>query len=284
MEAGQSTPKKSSELKQRVIAGLGGLGLILLALFGHPWGYFVLFMLIGVLTQWEFYQLVGLRQKRYLQVYGVLLGVTTNLIVFLHFYQPSVVFSSRYFSLIFPILFVVFLVELYQKNNESPFQDISWWLLGIIYTALPFALLHFIAFDTANGIYSPTNVLGVLFLIWANDIGAYFAGKAFGRTPLFPRISPKKTKEGSVGGVLFTLFVAAGMIFTFNDRDDWKWFVIAGIVIITGTYGDLVESMFKRSIQIKDSGSAIPGHGGFLDRFDAFLLAIPFIVAFLQIF
>lgn len=283
MEAGQSTPKKSSELKQRVIAGLGGLGLILLALFGHPWGYFGLFMLIGVLTQWEFYQLAGLRPKRYLRMYGVLLGITVNLLVFLHFYQPSLAFSPRYYSLVFPALFIVFLVELYRKNNASPFQDIGWWFLGLVYTALPFALLHFIAFDQ-TGTYSPTNVLGVLFLIWANDIGAYFAGKAFGKTPLFPRISPKKTQEGSIGGVLLTFAVATFLIFTFNDRDDWKWFVIAGIVVVMGTYGDLIESMFKRSIQIKDSGNTIPGHGGFLDRFDALLLAVPFIVAFLQIF
>ena len=282
MEAGQNTPKKSSELKQRVIAGVGGLGLILLALFGHPWGYFVLFMLIGVLTQWEFYQLVGLRKKRYLEVYGILLGVLANIEIFFSFYEPWAAISPKFYLLTFPILFIVFLLELYKKDNEAPFQDIGWWLLGIIYTALPFALLHFIAFD--GGSYSPTNVLGVLFLIWANDIGAYFMGKAFGKTPLFPRISPKKTREGSLGGVLLTLLIAAVVIFTFNDRDDWKWFVIAGIVIVTGTYGDLVESMFKRSIQIKDSGSTIPGHGGFLDRFDAFLLAIPFIVAFLQIF
>lgn len=283
MEGSKPSARKNTELKQRVIAALGGLGLILLALFGHPWGYFVLFMLIGVLTQWELYQLVGFAKKRYLQIYGVLLGALTNTAIFLFFYRPAFSIEPKYYILIFPALFVVFLVELYQKNSQNPFQDMGWWLLGIFYAALPFALLHFIAFDTPKT-YSPTNILGVLFLIWANDIGAYFAGKAFGKTHLFPRISPKKTREGSVGGVLFTLLVVIGMTFFFNDLPNWKWFVIAGIVVIMGTYGDLVESMFKRSIQIKDSGSAIPGHGGFLDRFDALLLSTPFIVAFLQIF
>lgn len=283
MEARKSTQKNSGELKRRVITGLAGLALILGALFWNPWSYFVLFMLIALLTQWEFYHLAGLGKKRYLQVYGVILSIVANTLIFLSFYHPLPASFTRLYMLVFPALFLVFLVELYHKNNASPFQDLGWWFLGILYTALPFALLHFVAFYVP-GKYSPTNVLGILFLIWANDIGAYFAGKAFGKNFLFPRISPKKTWEGSVGGGLFTLLIAIGLALLFKDLAGWQWFGAMVIVILAGTFGDLVESMFKRSIQIKDSGNTIPGHGGFLDRFDALLMSIPFIVAFLQIF
>lgn len=283
MEARKSTQKNNGELKRRVITGLAGLALILGALFWNPWSYFVLFMLIALLTQWEFYHLAGLGKKRYLQIYGVILSIVANILIFLSFYQPLPTSVTRFYILVFPALFLVFLIELYRKNNASPFQDLGWWFLGILYTALPFALLHFVAFYVP-GKYSPTNILGILFLIWANDIGAYFAGKAFGKNFLFPRISPKKTWEGSVGGGLFTLLVAIGLALLFKDLAGWQWFGAMVIVILAGTFGDLVESMFKRSIQIKDSGNTIPGHGGFLDRFDALLMSIPFIVAFLQIF
>lgn len=282
-KAKEETKKTGSELKQRVIAGLAGLGLILGALFWHPWSYFSIFLLIALLTQREFYQLTGLSKKLDLQIYGIVLGAIINVLIFLSFYQPLPVTATKFYFLILPALFIAFLVELYRKNNPTPFQDLGWWFLGILYTAIPFALLHFVAFYVP-GKYSPTNVLGVLFLIWANDIGGYFAGKAFGKHFLFPRISPKKTWEGSIGGALFAILIAMGVSLLFKDLQSWQWFGAMFIVIFAGTCGDLVESMFKRSIQIKDSGSSIPGHGGFLDRFDALLMAIPFIVAFLQIF
>lgn len=278
----QNDKKGNSELKQRVIAGLAGLGLILGALFWHPLSYFAIFLLIALLTQREFYQLTGLRQKQGLQIYGIVLGIATNLLVFISFYQP-LPNAHKFYFLAFPALFIAFVIELYRKNNPTPFQDLGWWFLGILYTALPFALLHFVAFYVTDK-YSPTNVIGVLFLIWANDVGAYFAGKSFGKHALFPRISPKKTWEGSIGGVISAFLIALALSFFFKDLQPWQWFGLMLIVVLAGTCGDLVESMFKRSIKIKDSGSTIPGHGGFLDRFDALLMAIPFIVAFLQIF
>lgn len=282
-KAEQANKKGSSELKQRVIAGLSGLGLILGALFWHPWSYFGIFLLIALLTQREFYQLTNLREKQDLQVYGILLGIITNVLVFLSFYQPLPVAIHKFYFLVFPALFIAFVLELYRKNNPTPFQDLGWWFLGLLYTSIPFALLHFVAFYVPSK-YSPTNVLGVLFLIWANDVGAYFAGKSFGKHSLFPRISPKKTWEGSIGGVITAFLIAVALSFFFKDLQSWQWFGLMVIVALAGTCGDLIESMFKRSIHIKDSGSTIPGHGGFLDRFDALLMAIPFIVAFLQIF
>ena len=118
-------------------------------------------------------------------------------------------------------------------------------------------------------------------MVWATDIGAYFAGRKFGKNKLYPLVSPKKTWEGSIGGVVITILIAILMSFFFKECTMTQWIVLAIIVVIFGSIGDLVESMLKRSYSIKDSGTLLPGHGGFLDRFDAFIFLIPFATAYL---
>lgn len=126
--------------------------------------------------------------------------------------------------------------------------------------------------------------MGMVLIIWASDTGAYFAGITMGKRKLFERVSPKKTWEGSIGGGVLALGMAFLLSKFFHDLMPYEWFTAAIIIVIAGIYGDLVESLFKRTIEIKDSGTAIPGHGGFLDRFDSLILAIPFIVVFIEIF
>ena len=130
--------------------------------------------------------------------------------------------------------------------------------------------------------YSYQIIIGLFLILWASDTGAYFAGIQFGKRKLFERVSPKKSWEGSVGGAILSLAFALGVSHFFKDLEVWQWIVISLITIVCGTYGDLVESLFKRSMQIKDSGKKLPGHGGFLDRFDGLLLSVPFIVIFLK--
>ena len=127
-------------------------------------------------------------------------------------------------------------------------------------------------------------MLGCLLILWANDTGAYFAGIRFGKTKLFERISPKKSWEGAFGGAVLGLIFAYLLSGYFTSLAVWQWMCIGLIIVICGDYGDLIESQLKRSIEIKDSGNALPGHGGFLDRFDGLLISAPFIVAFLEIF
>jgi phosphatidate cytidylyltransferase len=153
--------------------------------------------------------------------------------------------------------------------------------MGIIYVSLPFSLLNISVFF--KGTYSYHVIMGTMLILWACDTGAYFSGKAFGRRKLFQRISPKKTWEGSIGGGILAVTVGILFSYIFTDLPMWKWICISVIIVIAGTYGDLVESLFKRSINIKDSGKSIPGHGGFLDRFDSLLLSAPFIAAFIKI-
>ncbi|MEO0775984.1 MAG: phosphatidate cytidylyltransferase, partial [Bacteroidota bacterium] len=124
-------------------------------------------------------------------------------------------------------------------------------------------------------------VFGLLLLTWSNDTAAYLVGSRIGKTPLFPRISPKKTWEGSLGGVVITFLIAFLISQWFREHSTKQWLVLAGIVAIFGSTGDLVESMLKRSENIKDSGNLLPGHGGVLDRFDAFIFLLPFATAYL---
>lgn len=176
----------------------------------------------------------------------------------------------------------IFLIKLYRPLDKKPFTSIAFTILGIVYVALPFSLMSMIVFR--YGDYNPLIAIGILLILWASDTGAYFAGTRFGKRKLFERISPKKSWEGSIGGTILAILMSIVVGYNFELLPLWQWIGVATLIVVGGTYGDLVESLFKRSILIKDSGNFIPGHGGFLDRFDGLLIAVPFIVAFLKIF
>jgi phosphatidate cytidylyltransferase len=175
----------------------------------------------------------------------------------------------------------VYIIKLYKKFERKPFTNIAFTFLGIFYIAIPFALLNIVAFD--NGVYNYEIIVGCLLILWASDTGAYFAGTFLGKRKLFERISPKKTWEGFFGGALLALLFAYGLSNFFHSFTMLQWFIVGVIIVIGGTFGDLIESLLKRSIEIKDSSNALPGHGGFLDRFDGLLISVPFIAAYLEI-
>jgi phosphatidate cytidylyltransferase len=227
----------------------------------------------------EFYKLAGLDGYLPLRFWGILSGV---LIYTLSFMVQMDLIEPVIFYLIFPLSSIIYFIKLYKKSDEQPFTNIAYTFLGILYVALPFSLLHVIAFCT--GSYQFDLVTGILLLTWASDTGGYFAGTLFGKTKLFQRISPKKSWEGFIGGAILTLVIAFLLSNFVVILPLWKWMTIGILTVTAGTYGDLVESLFKRSIKIKDSGESLPGHGGFLDRFDALLLSLPFIAAFLKLF
>jgi phosphatidate cytidylyltransferase len=268
-----------SNLQQRIIAAIFGVAIILSAILYNEWTFLLLFCAISILTQLEFYKLLGLDGNQPLTYYGTMCGVFINVITFL--IEKEVISFQNYF-LISPLVTMIFFIKLYKKRDLKPFQNIAFTFLGIIYVAIPFSLLSVLALR--GGIYNYEIVLGCLLLLWATDIGAYFAGTYFGRRKLFERVSPKKSWEGAAGGAFFAAVVAFVLGIYFKSHYPWEWYCIAGLMVVSGTLGDLVESLFKRSIAIKDSGSTIPGHGGFLDRFDSLLLSTPFIVTFVKIF
>lgn len=275
----RSTLNNLSNLQQRVIAAaIGGL-IIVGAIMWNEWAYFSIFFLLCTFTLQEFYKLVGLDGNLPLKTYGTISGLFIFTLTFLIEKQYL---GFQYYFLISPVVSCIFFIKLYKKTEQKPFTNIAFTFLGIIYVAIPFALINLCVFS--QGPYSYQIILGSLFLLWASDTGAYFAGVNFGKTKLFERVSPKKSWEGLMGGAISALLTAVLLSFSFTDLVLWQWHCIAIIIVVAGTYGDLVESLFKRSMSIKDSGSSIPGHGGFLDRFDGLLLSAPFIVTFLRIF
>lgn len=271
--------KKYSNLTQRIITAFVGAAVIVFCIVYSEWTYFGVFFLICLLSLIEFYTLSGLDGMAPQKTFGTISG----LIIFsLSYFIERQDISYRYYFLIFPLISCVYMIKLYKKFERKPFTNIAFTFLGIFYVAVPFALLNIAAFE--HGFYNFQIIFGCLFILWATDTGAYFAGTYFGKSKLFERISPKKSWEGALGGAALAFVFAFVIARYFDTLEFWQWMGITSIIIVGGVYGDLVESLLKRSIEIKDSGTALPGHGGFLDRFDGLLISAPFIVAFLEIF
>ncbi|MEM8568122.1 MAG: phosphatidate cytidylyltransferase [Bacteroidota bacterium] len=270
---------KYSNLKQRIIAAFFGAFVIIGSTYYSQWSYFFIFVSISIITQLEFYKNVGLDGMIPLKTFGTFCG---SLIFGLSFFIEGGFIDKKYYYAIFPVAACVYMIYLYRKKSIKPFRGIAFTFLGIMYVAIPFALINIIAFHP--GLYSGDLIVGSMLILWASDTGAYFAGVRFGKRKLFKRVSPKKSWEGSVGGLTLAIAMAYGVAHYTSTLTLIDWLVIGLIIVVMGTYGDLVESLFKRSIEIKDSGSLIPGHGGFMDRFDGLLLAAPFIIAYLKLF
>ncbi|MFZ6000685.1 MAG: phosphatidate cytidylyltransferase [Bacteroidota bacterium] len=268
-----------SNLTQRIITAILGAAAIVFGIVFSEWTYFAIFFIICLFSLIEFYNLAGLDGMLPQKTFGTISGL---IIYSLSFFIERGDISYRYYFLFFPLISCVYIIKLYKKFERKPFTNIAFTFLGIFYVAIPFALLNIAAFE--NGFYDFQIIFGCLFILWATDTGAYFAGTYFGRRKLFERISPKKSWEGALGGALLAYIFAFTIAYFFHSLEFWKWMVVAAIIIVGGVFGDLVESLLKRSIEIKDSGDALPGHGGFLDRFDGLLISAPFIVAFLEIF
>ena len=276
-----NTPlRKYNNLTQRIITGVLGSAAIIAGVCVSEWTYCAVFFIIVLFSLLEFYKLAGLDGLVPQKWFGTLCGVA---IFLLSFYIERGAISYRFYFLIFPIVSCVYMIKLYKKFERKPFTNIAFTFLGIVYVAVPFALLNVAVFDD-HGTYNFEIIFGCLFILWASDTGAYFAGTFLGKRKLFERISPKKSWEGFFGGAALALIFAYGMSMYLHTLTLLQWMTVALIIIIGGTFGDLVESLLKRSIEIKDSGTSIPGHGGFLDRFDGLLISAPFIVAYLEIF
>jgi phosphatidate cytidylyltransferase len=274
-----SSITKYNNLTQRIITGFLGAAAIITAVCINEWTYCIVFFIICLFSLLEFYKLAGLDGVLPQKTFGTICGVSIFLLSFL---IEKGTISYRYYFLIFPIVSCVYMIKLYKKFERKPFTNIAFTFLGIFYVAVPFALLNIAAFE--NGSYNYEIIFGCLFILWASDTGAYFAGTFFGKSKLFERISPKKSWEGFFGGALLALLFTYGLSEFFHSITLLQWIVVGLLIIVGGAFGDLVESLLKRSIEIKDSGSSIPGHGGFLDRFDGLLISAPFIVAYLEIF
>jgi phosphatidate cytidylyltransferase len=230
---------------------------------------------------WEFYGLAEKTGAKPNKTLGIILGIVTYSVVIPYHFPVDVPFH-KIALIALPLVVIIAIAELYRKK-DNPFTNIAYTIFGVVYVVLPFALFNFFVSDLIT--YEYHFALGFFCMVWANDTGAYLSGKAFGKHKLFERISPNKTWQGSVGGVILTIGVAVLFSWIWDNNFDGlvHWLVVAVIIGVVGGLGDLVESMFKRSIDVKDSGNIMPGHGGILDRFDAVLLAAPCVFAYIML-
>ena len=182
------------------------------------------------------------------------------------------------------LLLYMMISELYLKK-ENPILNWAYSMFSQLYIALPFAMLNILAFNydpTYSSVsYNPILPLSIFIFLWLNDTGAYCIGSLIGKHRLFERISPKKSWEGSIGGGVVAIGVSFVLAHYFPFMSMWEWAGLALVVVIFGTWGDLTESLLKRQLHVKDSGTILPGHGGMLDRFDSALMAIPAAVAYI---
>ncbi|TCV12906.1 phosphatidate cytidylyltransferase [Sphingobacterium alimentarium] len=259
----------------RAITGLFFIIVLIGALLLGEVVFTLFFSLVGLGALYEFYGIVKSEANKPNVWLGMLSALTLAILIGLHCigYIPF-----KYVWLFIPMISLIFIVSLYQKR-ALPFNDIGYTLLGIMYACIPF--LFFVALGFISGTFNHYIPLGFLIILWANDTGAYLSGRSFGKHKLFERISPNKTWQGFIGGVLFAMLIALNLEQYFGSLAKWEWVTMATIIGIFGTLGDLVESMLKRSLNVKDSGNILPGHGGLLDRFDGLLIAAPLVFLFL---
>ena len=270
----------------RTITGILFVATIVVC-FLNPTAMIFLFALVTGLTVWEF---TGLVNDRSGVAVNRFISTVAGVYFFLAMAGTCSGFTSSTVFIPYLITIIYLLVaELYAKQ-EDPVHDWAYTMMSQMYVVLPFSLLNMLAFRAApEGImYVYTLPLSVFVFLWVNDTGAYCCGSLFGKHKLFPRVSPGKSWEGSIGGGVFVL-AAAALVWYLTDTYDmnptgmgmWEWMGLGLTVVVFGTWGDLVESLFKRTLGIKDSGNILPGHGGMLDRFDSSLLAIPAAVVYL---
>ena len=233
------------------------------------------------------------------------IGMLLASFLYIYFFLNAIGFLPiRFIWLFLPLVSLIYINELFFRENR-PIHNIAFTLLGILYIALPFALFNYLIFsvsndlnstvdgekDIVNFLFQPQNMvhysyqllLGIIFIHWTNDTGAYLIGVPFGKHKLWKRISPKKSWEGLAGGAVFAFVTVYLLSRFFPVLNLSNWLVIGFIVVIFGTFGDLIESLLKRHAGVKDSGSILPGHGGFLDRYDSVIFSLPVIYAYLQI-
>lgn len=260
----------------RAITGFFFIVVLIGSILLGKYSFVVFFSLLGVCSLYEFYGIVKQQDGvKPLRSVGILTATVISVLISL--YCLAIV-PLNMIWLFLPCVSFIFILPLY-LNHEKPFHDIAYTLGGLWYAAFPF--FFFVSLGFVKGSYNAAIPLGFLIILWANDTGAYLAGRSFGRRKLFERISPNKTWEGFIGGIALALLVSLNLEQYFGALLKWQWASVAVIIGVFGTLGDLVESMLKRSLGVKDSGKILPGHGGFLDRFDGLLIAAPLVFLFL---
>ena len=260
------------ELLVRAISALVYTVVIISSILYSKESFYIVFYLLMCLCLFEFKNLIKLSYQWTF--------VVASLIYFRFSYLPVFDFKYLHFFLIVSI-FVPFIYQVIKPKVRLTSSKLGHYLLTLAYISIPFTLLTQIPFIDND--YHPKIIIGFFILIWINDSFAYFVGSTIGKNKLYEKISPNKTIEGALGGLIAAVISAYFISIFFTSLSYFNWTIIALITVIFGVLGDLMESKFKREAEVKDSGSLIPGHGGFLDRLDSVIFAAPFVYVYLHI-
>jgi len=292
-------------MKNVLTRSISGVFLILIVV-GSVWfnslSNFLLFLFILIFGMHEFYRL----SKAANYYPNEKLGIASGIIIYtLSYFVAANVVDINILAIILPLPIFIAIAEMY-RQKKNPINNISITIFGLIYLALPLSLIHFMVLspyssgnepDIINTLskssplntqlhdvyYSSIIIIGYFIIQWVSDTGAFVFGVSFGKHRLFERISPKKSWEGAIGGFIATIGAAFLVHQIYPHLALVHWIVISLIITLFGIFGDLIESLFKRSVNVKDSGKIMPGHGGILDRFDSTLIALPMVYFYLQI-
>ncbi len=263
-------------MKTRAITAFFFVAVMLASLFLGAYAFTFFFLLLSLFSTEEFYKLVRADGLKPNSLCGWILVISIYVPLSLYFLKEA---PLSILLICVPFFVLVIIAELY-RDLKNPFHNIAYTILGVIFAALPFCFFYALGF--MNGEYSWRLPLAFLIMLWASDTGAYLFGISLGKNRLFERHSPKKSWEGFAGGLLCSMLSGFTLSIYFTELSLFHWLIVSTIIVSSGTLGDLSESMLKRSLSTKDSGSFLPGHGGLLDRFDGLLLAAPIVFVYLS--
>lgn len=264
------------ELITRALYGAIYVAVVILCVWFDPRLNFLLTGLILVLGIREFSKMQGSMHYYLVQVLGI---------GFLLFSAWTYTYARTRWHVEVPLLvsfLALIIAEVFRPASEKSNTPLLAGLFAIIYIAIPCSLAPWIA--RSQEAFHPERLLGIFILIWSNDTFAYLTGKAFGKHPLHQRLSPKKSIEGFLGGLILTVALAGGLSYFWTNLTLTDWLILGTIISLFSTIGDLFESAIKRISGVKDSGTLMPGHGGVLDRLDSFLFVVPAVYLYLSIF
>lgn len=267
-----------SELFTRALYGFIFVLITLSAIYFHPFSLLAYLVVVFVIGATELKHLIGATENKNLFTSLLLVGV---MLLWAHL-SFSLDFQNHLLPLTGLMLTLLAVQHVFSKGSESDSSGIQKIAFVMIYLFLPLAFVISSAF--IKGFFEPKYVMALFFFIWANDTFAYLSGKWLGKHKLANRISPKKTIEGFIGGLIGALLVGYLLSLFWEELNIYLWLIFALLVSVFGTIGDLFESTLKRAAHVKDSGNLIPGHGGILDRLDSFLFATPVAYFYLYFF
>lgn len=268
----------------RALTGIIFVVVLISAIYIHPIFFLILFCIITGLTLWEFGGLVKHYENANLQrTVNVLGGVYLFIATFVY---ANGLTDGKIFLPYLLFIMLTMIAELYYKA-PNPINNWAFTLFAQVYCAGSFSMLNFIGAEPGTlGImsYTPLFIMAIFIFVWLDDTGAYLVGSLIGKHKLFERISPKKSWEGFFGGLILALASSQAFAWFAPEINRMNWLGLAATVVLFGTWGDLIESLLKRTLGVKDSGNVLPGHGGMLDRFDSVMLAVPASYIYIELF